>query len=138
MVDDDDEDIYMTRRAFCSHQSNLLFDCAHSGAEMFDYLHARGEYASRNIESPPGVILLDINIPKENGFAILQQLRDSEFSHIPVTIHTTSSAANDIQKAYQLGACSYICKSASLQGGQEVAKQFCDYWFGVARLPIAS
>jgi len=139
MVDDDDEDIYLTRRAFCNHQSNLIFNSVYSGAEMFDYLHCRGEFEGNTEELLPDVILMDINIPQINGFVILEQLRaDPLFAHLPVTMLTTSSAAHDIQRAYQVGASSYICKSVSSQGMQDVATRFCDYWFGFAKLPMAS
>lgn len=139
MVDDDDEDIYLTKRAFCSYQSDLIFNSVHSGAELFDYLNRRGKFSNEVEAYLPDAILLDINIPKENGFTILEKLSsDNKFSVIPVTMLTTSIAAHDIQNAYKLGANSYLCKSVSSQGMQDVAKQFCDYWFGFAKLPIAS
>jgi len=139
MVDDDNEDIYLTRRAFCNYQEDLVFDGVHSGSQMFDYLNCRGDFAANNPERLPDVILLDINLPKENGFAILEALRaDEQFGHIPVAMLTTSNAQRDIQRAYSVGASTYICKSASSKGMQEVAQRFCDYWFGFARLPLAS
>jgi len=135
MVDDDDEDIYLTRRAFCSYREDLIFNSVHSGSEMFDYLYA----SENNAKNPlPDVILLDINIPRENGHTVIEKLRaDEQFNHLPVTMLTTSSSAHDIKKAYQSGASSYICKSVSTQGMQSVAMHFCDYWFGFAKLPIA-
>jgi len=136
MVDDDDEDIYLTRRAFCGYCNELIFDHVHSGVEMFDYLARCG--TTSEAPAVPDMILLDINLPKENGFTILVQLRNSSFSHLPVSMLTTSSAAHDIQQAYQLGACSYLCKSPDKQGMQDVARHFCDYWFNFVKLPIAA
>ena len=139
MVDDDDEDIYLTRRAFCIYQSDLIFNSVHSGVEMFDYLNGRGEFADSDLHPIPDVILMDINIPKVNGFALLEKLRaDADFSHLPVVMLTTSSAAHDIRKAYHLGASSYLCKSVSSQEMQDVASQFCNYWFSFAKLPRAA
>ena len=139
MLDDDNEDIYLTRRAFCNYRKDLIFNGVHCSSKMFDYLNCRGEFKENGPEHSPDIILLDINLPKENGFAILEKLRtDKQFGHIPVTMLTTSIACRDIQTAYSLGASSYICKSVSSKGMQEVAQQFCDYWFGFAKLPLAS
>ena len=139
MVDDDDEDIYLTKRAFSSQQEGLIFNSVHSGSQMFDYLYCRGEFENNDSLLLPDVILLDINIPRENGFTILEKLRaDERFSNQPVSMLTTSSATHDVQRAYQLGANSYICKSVSTQGMEDVAKHFCGYWFGFAKLPLAA
>ena len=138
MVDDDDEDIYLTQRAFCGIREDLTFNSVANSAELFDYLHARGKYKNNGVKDMPDVILLDINIPKENGFDILKKLReDDQFSHLPVTMLTTSAAQHDICQAYKMGASSFICKSASASGMKEVAKQFCEYWFNFAKLPTA-
>jgi len=140
MVDDDEEDVYLTKRAFCLHQDGLVFNSVSSGTKMFDYLYCRGEYESNEpLTHQPDVILLDINIPKEAGFKVLEKLRsDERFSTLPVSMLTTSSATHDIEKAYRLGANSYICKSVSKQGMEEVANQFCEYWFRFAKLPVAA
>lgn len=138
MVDDDDEDIYLTRRAFCNYRSDLIFHSALSGAEMFDFLHCRGKYETHGAHNYPDVVLLDINIPKENGFTVLQQLKQSQFAHLPVVMHTTSFAKHDVLKAYQLGASSYLCKSDSTQGIKDLSSHFCDYWFSVVKIPKAS
>jgi len=135
MVDDDEEDIYLTRRAFLNYSSDLIFNSVHSGTDMFDYLLRRGEFENNDEFFLPTVILLDINMPRENGYAVLRQLRDSEFAYLPVSILTTSSANHDVKKAYQCGASTYICKSVSKQGMEDVAKQFCDYWLDFAKLP---
>lgn len=136
MVDDDDEDIYLTKRAFCARQTNLQFQSVQNSSDLFDYLYNRGEFGDKEVFCIPDVILLDINIPKQNGFTILENLRkDSSYSHIPVVMLTTSSANHDIQKAYQLGANSFISKTVSLDGMTEVADKFCSYWFNFNRLP---
>lgn len=138
MVDDDDEDIYLTRRAFLNHRSDLIFNSVHSGAEMFDYLSRCGKSDNDDEHFLPTVILMDINMPRENGYAVLRQLRASEFAYLPVSILSTSSAIHDINKSYQCGASTYICKSVSKQGMQDVAKQFCNYWLEFAKLPEAA
>lgn len=138
MIDDDREDIYLTRRAFCAHDERLDFRSVQSGEEMFDYLNCRGAYEGNTAADIPDVILLDINIPKENGFALLQRLKDEEeHSHLPVTMLTTSNSADDVRKAYSLGASSFIRKSPSASGMKGIAEIFCSYWFNFAELPRA-
>jgi len=136
MIDDDDEDIYLTKRAFCESREDLIFKSVQTGDDLFDYLYSRGEFVDA---ITPDVILLDINIPKENGFEILARLRQDEtYGHLPVSILSTSSANHDIAKAYKLGANTFITKSVSMQEMQDVAKHFCEYWFDFARLPNVS
>ena len=136
MIDDDEEDIYLTRRAFCSYQENLKFNSVQNGTELYDYLNFRGQYADNLATDLPDVILLDINIPKANGFDLLERLKsDEDFKHIPVSMLTTSNSQKDIHKAYSLGASSFICKSVSAEGMKEVAQNFCQYWLNFARLP---
>lgn len=136
MVDDDDEDIYLTKRAFCAQQPNLQFQSVQNSSDLFDYLYNRGEFSDKEANSTPDVILLDINIPKQNGFTILENLRnDTSHGHIPIVMLTTSSADHDIRKAYQLGANSFISKTVSSDGMTEVADKFCSYWFKFNKLP---
>lgn len=136
MVDDDVDDVYFAKRAFKSHQSDLIFNSVSDRFSLFDYLNRRGSFAHLTVTELPKVILLDINMPKENGFEILKQLKaDPECKHIPVTMFTTSTAKNDIRKAYELGASSFISKSVSTQGMKRVAQKYCDYWFELVQAP---
>ena len=136
MVDDDEEDIYLTRRAFCNYRENLKFNSVQNGTELFDSLNCRGAYSDNLITDLPDVILLDINIPNANGFDLLERLKaDDSFKHIPVSMLTTSNSHKDIHKAYSLGASSFICKSVSADGMKEVAQNFCQYWLNFAKLP---
>lgn len=136
MVDDDDEDIYLTQRAFCAQRQDLQFRSVQSYEDLFDYLHSRGEYQNNSLSDLPDVIILDINIPKKNGFEILESLRsDHQHGHIPVVMLTTSSAKHDVQEAYRLGANSYISKTVNAEGMKEVAMKFCSYWFDFSKLP---
>jgi len=139
MVDDDEEDIYLTKRAFGESREGLIFNSVQSGDDLFDYLYARGEFADNPDVVIPDVILLDINIPKENGFEILARLRQDEmFGHLPVSMLTTSSANHDVAQAYRLGASTFISKSVSIDEMHSIAKHFCEYWFDFARLPSVS
>jgi len=136
MVDDDAEDVYLIERAFCAEHEELVFNSVSSGDELFDYLNHSGQYSELSDQEVPSLILLDINIPRENGFDILQKIKaDPQHKHLPVVMLTTSNSESDVQKAYALGANSYLCKSIDASQMKAVAAQFIDYWFRLARVP---
>lgn len=136
MVDDDDEDIYLTRRAFCAADQNLVFNSVKNKVDFFDYLYCRASFNKLTRTSVPDVILLDVNIPKTGGHEILHSLRaDTRFGHLPVVILSTSAAKHDIRRAYELGANSFITKQSSVDGMRKLAEQFCQYWFTCNQLP---
>jgi len=138
IVDDDEEDIYLTRRAFHAHSDEIIFQSVESGPELFDYLNKEGEFEGDDSAELPLVILLDINIPKQNGFEILERLKqDPKFSYIPVVMLTTSDSKGDVHKAYSLGASSYICKSVNAAEMKNITAQFCSFWLELAKLPLA-
>lgn len=131
MVDDDEEDIYLTRRAFCAYKTDLVFSSVNDSQNLFDYLYARGKFEQRNKNEDPQVILLDINIPVENGFDIIKKLKaDSHFAELPVVMFSTSKTKDDIDKAHNLGAASYITKPVDSRGMNQIAQEFCEFWFG--------
>lgn len=135
MVDDDREDIYLTKRAFCSLNDQLVFKSVQDGEALFHYLNVSGDYVNNTIDDAPDVILLDINIPKQNGFELLERLKsDERHQHIPVSMFTTSNSPRDVDRAYKLGASSFICKSASAAGMKNIAELFCGYWFTFVEL----
>ena len=139
MVDDDDEDIYLTKRAFSSQFDKLIFNSVPDGSSLFDFLNRTGDYAAVPDSHTPNVLLLDINMPRQNGFEVLEQLReDAEHSHLPVVFLTTSTSEQDIRKAYQLGASSFICKSVNSTEMRSIASEFVNYWFGFVRLPASN
>ena len=139
MVDDDPQDIYLTKRAFCSQMPELRFAGVNSCVELFDYLYSRGAYSENTGFDLPDMILLDINLPKENGFEVLSKLRtDSTHRHIPVSMLTTSAAPYDVQHAYESGVNCYISKTVSFADMQKTAERFCSFWFDLARLPTSN
>lgn len=136
MVDDDEEDVYLTKRAFSEHLDSIVFKSVPSGEQFFNFLDRESEFSEVTEAEKPDVVLLDINIPRENGFDILKKLKkDSKHSHLPVVMLTTSSSDRDIKKAYELGASSFICKSVDSSEMKSIAKHFCQYWFNLAKLP---
>jgi len=137
MVDDDDEDVYLTKRAFSSQLEKLIFNSVSDGNSFFNFLNRKDEYSSVPESETPDVVLLDINLPRQNGFEILQQLKnDPNHCHLPVIMLTTSTSEVDVRKAYKLGASCFICKSVNSAEMKSIAKEFVNYWFGFARLPV--
>ena len=136
MVDDDEEDVYITKRAFLSHEPDLLFDSVSDGVELFDYMDRQGRYRENTSKHAPTIILLDINLPCENGFDILSRLKSHPIHRqIPIIMLTTSSSELDVRKAYGLGASSYVCKSLNAAEMKEIAAKLCDYWFNFSAVP---
>ncbi|MDY6900120.1 MAG: response regulator, partial [Cyanobacteriota bacterium] len=106
------------------------------GEELMDYLYCRGKYANPENASPPGLILLDLNMPKKDGREALKEIKTNPtFRHIPVVVLTTSKAAEDIQLSYSLGANSFIIKPVTFASLVEVMKTIGKYWFDIVELP---
>lgn len=136
MVDDDIEDIYSTKRAFSEGKIANDFRHVCGGAELFEYLNNKGEYSDSADNPRPHIILLDINMPKQSGFEVLEELRkNEEHRSIPVVILTTSDQENDIVDSYDRGANSFVTKPVSIEGMMKVAQDFENYWFQLVRIP---
>ena len=101
--------------------------------EALAYLRRQGEYQNARM---PGLILLDINMPRKNGFEVLNEMKaDPALVHIPVIMLTTSDNEADVVKSYAKGACSFITKPMDFDKFGEVVKQFALYWALVSRVP---
>lgn len=136
MADDDHDDCLLTKEAWAdSHVANPLY-FVHDGEELMDYLKRRGRYADPSLSPRPGVILLDLNMPKKDGREALMAIKaDPELHLIPVVVLTTSSAEADIIKSYDLGASSFITKPVTFEAMIQALKSFQDYWIELVRLP---
>ena len=110
MADDDDDDFMLTRKALGeSRLLNRLMRVS-DGEELLDYLNRRGDYNAENAPRP-GVILLDLNMPRKDGREALKEIKSNdELRNIPIVVFTTSKAEEDIYKTYQLGVNSFITK----------------------------
>ena len=103
------------------------------GEEALSYLRRKDKY---QYAQRPGLILLDINMPRKNGFEVLHEMKaDPGLSHIPVIMLTTSESEADVVKSYAKGACSFITKPMNFDKFGEVIKQFAVYWALVSRIP---
>lgn len=136
MADDDEEDRMLTRKAFeLNHLGNDL-RFVEDGEELLDYLHHRGKYEAPDSSPRPGLILLDLNMPKKDGREALEVIKkDPALRRIPVVVMTTSEADQDVARSYDLGANSYITKPVTFDSLAKVIKALDRYWFEIVVLP---
>ena len=136
MADDDADDRLMTKEAF--EESKLVNDLrfVEDGVELLDYLQRRGKYADPASSPRPGLILLDLNMPKKDGREALKEIKaDPRLKNIRVVILTTSKAEEDIYRTYDLSAASYITKPVTFASMAEVVKVLGKYWLEIVALP---
>lgn len=136
LADDDADDRMMAAEAL--EESRLANDlrCVADGEQLMDYLHRRGKYADP-VESPrPGLILLDLNMPRKDGREALEEIKaDANLKQIPVVVLTTSKAEEDIYRTYNLGVNSFITKPVVFESLVDVMKTLGKYWFEIVELP---
>lgn len=136
IADDDEEDSMLACDAL--KESKLLNEvrCVMDGEELMEYLRCEGRYSPPIIAPRPGLILLDLNMPRKDGREALREIKaDPELRQIPVVVMTTSKADQDIFQSYDSGASSFITKAVTFQGMVEVMKALGQYWFEISELP---
>jgi len=136
MADDDADDRQMTKEAF--EESHLTNDLrfVEDGVELLDYLQRRGKYSDPASSPRPGLILLDLNMPKKDGREALKEIKaDPRLKPIRVVILTTSKAEEDIFRTYNLSAASYIAKPVTFAALIDVVKTLGKYWLEIVELP---
>ena len=136
MADDDRDDRELTREAFVESRIANDLRFVEDGEELLDYLNRRGKYADPESSPRPGLILLDLNMPRMDGREALRAIKaDPRFRPIRVVIMTTSKAEEDILRAYDLSAASYITKPVTFDGLIDVIKTLGKYWLEIVELP---
>ncbi len=136
MADDDADDRLLAQDALseCKLANELHF--VENGEELLDYLYRRGKYSQGNAPRP-GLILLDLNMPRKDGREALREIKaDQNLKRIPVIVLTTSKADTDISKIYDLGANSFIAKPVTFDSLVKVMKILGNYWFEIVELPV--
>jgi len=136
MADDDEDDRLMTKEALDEARlmNNLRF--VEDGEELMDYLYNRDKYADPNSAPRPGLILLDLNMPRKDGREALEEIKnDPDLRQIPIVVLTTSQAEEDIYRTYDLGVNSFVTKPVSFEGLVDVMKKLSEYWFKIVQLP---
>jgi len=137
MADDDADDRLLAKDALaeCRLANDLHF--VENGEELLDYLKRRGKYVQLADSPRPGLILLDLNMPRKDGREALREIKaDPELRKIPVVVLTTSKADTDIGSIYELGANSFISKPVSFDSLVDVMKILGRYWFEIVELPV--
>lgn len=136
MADDDPDDRQLTREAFDEAKLANELRFVENGEELLDYLHRRGKYADPATSPRPGLILLDLNMPKVDGReALLKLKQDPDLRRIRVVVLTTSKAEEDILRTYDLSAASYITKPVTFETLVEVVRTLGKYWLEIVELP---
>jgi CheY-like chemotaxis protein len=136
MADDDPDDRQMTQEAFA--ESHLVNDLrfVEDGEQLMDYLNRRGKYADPASSPRPGLILLDLNMPRKDGREALEEIKgDPRLRAIRVVVLTTSKAEEDIVRTYNLSAASYITKPVTFDGLLDVIRTMGKYWLEIVELP---
>ena len=136
LADDDEEDRMLTADAL--KESRVLNELRFvtDGEELIEYLRHTGRYGQAGSAPRPGLILLDLNMPRKDGREALREIKaDPDLRRIPVIVLTTSKAEEDIYRTYDLGANSFITKPVAFKGLVEIMKELGRYWIEIVELP---
>lgn len=136
IADDDDDDRMMIKDALL--ESRLANDIheVKDGEELMAYLRHQDYFSDSSKAPRPGLILLDLNMPKKDGREALAEIKaDPDLRRIPVVVLTTSKAEEDIYRTYDLGVSSFVIKPVTFQGLVELMKTLGRYWFQIVELP---
>ena len=137
MADDDADDRLLAQDALA--ECHLVHDLhfVENGEELLDFLHHRGKYSVQSKSPRPGLILLDLNMPRKDGREALREIKsDPELRQIPVVVLTTSKADTDVRRIYELGANSFISKPVTFDALINAMRILGQYWFGAVKLPV--
>lgn len=133
LVEDDPGDVLMTREAFEQHRIRNKLHVVSDGEQAIEFLHRAGDFGSAR---RPGLILLDLNLPRRNGLEVLAEVKsDSELMPIPVVILTTSDAHEDILRSYSLHANAYITKPIDFDRFMNAIQQIDEFYLRLVKLP---
>jgi CheY-like chemotaxis protein len=136
LADDDADDRMLTRDAL--NESRLVNDLrfVEDGEQLMAYLRREGRFASPEAAPRPGLILLDLNMPRKDGREALGEIKgDPALRSIPIVVLTTSKAEEDIYRTYDLGVNSFITKPVTFEGLVSVMRGLGRYWFEIVELP---
>lgn len=136
MADDDPDDRLLSKEALEEARLVNVLNFVEDGEELMDYLYQRGKFTEENAPRP-GIILLDLNMPKKDGRQALKEIKaDPSLKMIPIVVLTTSKAEEDIIRTYELGVNSYITKPVTFDGMVNVMNSLGKYWFEIVELPV--
>ncbi len=129
MAEDEEHDIIATKRAWKEHHVANPIHIVHDGEECLDYLYRRGKYSQPGTAPKPGILLLDIKMPKLDGLSVLRRIREEKtLRRLPVIVLTTSKAEEDRIRSYDLGANAYIVKPMGFDNFSEAVRTINLFW----------
>ncbi|ASM49040.1 MULTISPECIES: response regulator [Pseudoalteromonas] len=136
MADDDEDDRLLTQDALAESRVLNELHFVEDGVELLEYLERKGKFEDKNSSPRPGLILLDLNMPRMDGREALEAIKaNPNLKGIPVVILTTSKQEEDMVKGYNLGAASYITKPVTFDGLVDLMKTLGKYWVEFVELP---
>jgi len=133
LAEDNPGDARLTEKAF--EQGNILnnLHTVEDGVEAMKFLRREGEYQDR---PRPDLVLLDLNMPRKDGWEVLEEIKeDPDLARIPVIVLTSSEAEEDIVKSYELQANAYLTKPVDFQGFLDIVHGFEEFWLSVVKMP---
>lgn len=137
IAEDDPDDRLFIQRAFKEVNIQNELRVVEDGDELLDYLHGRGSFGLPAPKRRPGLILLDLNMPRKSGREVLRELKsDPELRSIPVVVLTTSDAVRDVNDSYDHGANAFVTKPVTLPDLVEAIRRLDAFWFDVVKLPV--
>jgi CheY-like chemotaxis protein len=136
LAEDDSDDRLLVKDAMTESRWEGDLRFVEDGEDLLDYLKHRGKYSQLANAPRPGLILLDLNMPKKDGREALREIKeDADLRRIPVVVLTTSKAGPDIGRMYDLGANSFIAKPIQFEALVNVMRVLGQYWFKTVELP---
>lgn len=136
-ADDDPEDRMLVKDALDESRLANPIHFVEDGEQLMDYLKRRGQYADLAEKPYPGLILLDLNMPRKDGREALEEIKaDPKLRRIPVVVLTTSKAEEDICRSYDLGVSGFIVKPVTFDSLIEIVRTLGKYWFEIVELPV--
>jgi two-component system, chemotaxis family, response regulator Rcp1 len=133
LVEDNEGDILLTMEAFEEAKTDTTLSVVRDGKEALDYINQEGKYANVKM---PNLLLLDVNLPKKNGYEVLKFMKGTDsLKHIPIIMLTTSSSEKDINLAYSNHANCYITKPVEVGDFISVVTIIENFWTSIVRLP---
>lgn len=136
-ADDDKDDQLLVKDALTEARLANVMHFVEDGEQLMDYLYNRGKYTDVEKHPRPGLVLLDLNMPKKDGREALKEIKaDPDLRTIPVVVLTTSKVEEDILKTYDLGVNSFIVKPVTFISLVDIVKTLAIYWFEIVKLPV--
>lgn len=139
LAEDDPDDRYLIGEALDESRVRGELYIVEDGDELLDYLYHKGKYTNSKAWPRPGLILLDLNMPRKDGREVLEEIKsDPELRAIPVVVLTTSQAEEDVVRSYSSGVSGFITKPVTFDGLLGVMESIKDYWLNTVKLPPSS